>query len=387
MPDGAEYILSVLSTHGYGAYIVGGCVRDALLSRHANDFDITTSALPEQIKSLFDHTVDTGIKHGTVTVIVNGEPYEVTTYRIDGEYSDMRHPVSVSFTDKLVDDLARRDFTVNAMAYNRTAGVVDAFGGIADLENKIIRAVRDPYLRFGEDALRILRGIRFAAVLDFDIEPLTARAIHDTAANLCGVSQERIYVEWHKLLGGKRAHSILTEFFDVVRVFLPELDAAMIPPRDAFDKMNAEQRQIALFSSLGADTFRACMRRLRTDSQTASFGADVLDSMELFGIPTDTELKKYLIGRRDNVALCASYLLELSGTVAAGTHERLCALISSDFPRRADMLALNGNDVMSLGFSGKRVGEIISALLLALAEGRAENTKEGLTAFIKTNFY
>ena len=214
MPSGAKRIISVLADNGYEAYIVGGCVRDALLGRVANDFDITTSALPSEVKELFSKTVDTGIKHGTVTVICEDGPYEVTTYRIDGEYRDMRHPVSVSYTDKLADDLLRRDFTVNAMAYNDSFGIADVSGGMADLAAGVIRAVGDASVRFTEDALRVLRGIRFASVLGFSIEESTALAIREKAPNLCGVSAERIYTEWYKLVGGAGAYDIISEYAD-----------------------------------------------------------------------------------------------------------------------------------------------------------------------------
>ena len=228
MPDGAEYILSVLSTHGYGAYIVGGCVRDALLSRHANDFDITTSALPEQIKSLFDHTVDTGIKHGTVTVIVNGEPYEVTTYRVDGEYEDHRRPTSVTFTASLLEDMKRRDFTINAMAYNEKEGVIDHFDGMKDLERRCIRCVGEPKERFDEDALRILRALRFSAQLDFSIDERTQDAIRNQAVFLKDISAERIHVELTKLLVSKHPERLRTAYeLGVTKIVLPEFDAMM----------------------------------------------------------------------------------------------------------------------------------------------------------------
>ena len=165
IPEGAKKILDTLHNAGFEAYVVGGCVRDSILSRKPMDFDITTSALPMEVKSLFKRTIDTGIKHGTVTVMINKEGYEVTTYRVDGAYEDHRHPKDVTFTSNLLEDLKRRDFTINAMAYNDKDGLVDAFGGIEDLEKGIIRCVGDPMKRFEEDALRILRALRFSAQL------------------------------------------------------------------------------------------------------------------------------------------------------------------------------------------------------------------------------
>ena len=170
LPDDVKYILNTLRAAGYEAYAVGGCVRDCLLGKLPKDWDVTTSALPEDVKRLFPRTVDTGIKHGTVTVMVKSEGYEVTTYRVDGKYTDGRHPESVSFTASLDEDLKRRDFTINALVYNETNGVTDLFGGTDDLDNKIIRCVGVAEERFGEDALRILRAIRFSAQLGFEIE-------------------------------------------------------------------------------------------------------------------------------------------------------------------------------------------------------------------------
>ena len=184
IPAGAAAILRVLEDHGYEAFVVGGCVRDSLLGRNPNDWDITTSALPEEVKSLFHKTIDTGLKHGTVTILSHGEAYEVTTYRIDGEYLDGRHPSEVTFTASLEEDLKRRDFTINAMAYSESAGLKDFFGGVADLEKGLIRAVGDPMKRFGEDALRIMRAVRFAAQLDYDIEPETVQAMKKLAPTL-----------------------------------------------------------------------------------------------------------------------------------------------------------------------------------------------------------
>ena len=200
LPAKVSIILENLILHGYEAYIVGGCVRDSLLGRTPDYWDITTQAAPEKVKELFARTVDTGLAHGTVTVLLSGEGFEVTTYRIDGEYEDGRHPKEVIFTASLKEDLKRRDFTINAMAYNPKTGIVDYFHGKEDLENKIIRCVGDPIERFTEDALRILRAVRFSAQLGFSIEEQTKKALRVIAPNLKLVSAERIQVELVKLL-------------------------------------------------------------------------------------------------------------------------------------------------------------------------------------------
>lgn len=200
IPGNVERIIRTLNDHGYEAYAVGGCVRDALLDRKPGDWDITTSARPQEVKELFRRTIDTGIQHGTVTVMMDRTGYEVTTYRIDGEYEDGRHPKQVEFTSSLIEDLKRRDFTINAMAYSHETGIVDEFGGVEDLNAKTIRCVGDPMERFTEDALRILRAIRFSAQLDFTIEEQTWNAIRVIAPNIAKVSKERIQVELTKLL-------------------------------------------------------------------------------------------------------------------------------------------------------------------------------------------
>ena len=200
IPGNVERIIRTLNDHGYEAYAVGGCVRDTLLDRKPGDWDITTSARPQEVKELFRRTIDTGIQHGTVTVMMDRTGYGVTTYRIDGQYVDGRHPKQVEFTSSLIEDLKRRDFTINAMAYSHETGIVDEFGGVEDLNAKTIRCVGDPMERFTEDALRILRAIRFSAQLDFTIEEQTWNAIRVIAPNIAKVSKERIQVELTKLL-------------------------------------------------------------------------------------------------------------------------------------------------------------------------------------------
>ena len=228
LPVDVKNIIETLEANGYEAFAVGGCVRDTLLLRVPGDWDITTSAKPEEVKALFDHTIDTGIQHGTVTVMKNHVGYEVTTYRIDGEYEDARHPKEVIFTANLVEDLKRRDFTINAMASNDRVGIVDEFQGIEDLETKIIRCVGNPRERFSEDALRMLRAVRFAAQLGFTIEDETKEAIKELAPTLAKVSKERIAVELIKILTSDHPEEIRTAYeLGLTKVFMPEFDVAM----------------------------------------------------------------------------------------------------------------------------------------------------------------
>lgn len=228
LPEKVNQIITTLQSHGYEAYAVGGCVRDSLLGRKPEDWDITTSAAPEETKALFERTFDTGIEHGTVTVLLGKEGFEVTTYRIDGEYEDNRHPKEVLFTRNLTEDLKRRDFTINAMAYNYQDGIVDIFGGIKDLENKVIRCVGAAEERFTEDALRILRAVRFSAQLDFEIEEATQGAIKKLAPSLERISAERIQTELVKLLISEHPEKLREAYFmGITKVILPEFDAMM----------------------------------------------------------------------------------------------------------------------------------------------------------------
>lgn len=225
LPKKVDYILKKLQEQGFEAYVVGGCVRDALLGREPEDWDITTSAKPEQVKEIFRRTIDTGIQHGTVTVMIEKEGFEVTTYRIDGDYEDSRHPAEVQFTSDLIEDLKRRDFTINAMAYNEEEGLVDAFSGVGDLKNGIIRCVGDSIERFSEDALRMLRAVRFAGQLDFEIEEKTKQAIVELSPNLEKISAERIRVELDKLLCSKRPEHLMTACeLGITKIVIPEFD-------------------------------------------------------------------------------------------------------------------------------------------------------------------
>ena len=233
LPEGAGFVLERLRARGYQAYVVGGCVRDSLLGLEPKDFDVCTNALPEQMRAAFAdcRVIETGLRHGTLTVLYDHTPYEVTTFRVDGAYTDHRHPDGVTFVSDVTADLSRRDFTVNAMAWSPEAGLVDAFGGQADLRDKLIRCVGDPETRFGEDALRILRALRFASVYGFSIEEKTAAAIHALKATLREVAPERVRVELSKLLCGQSAADILRTYSDVIFTLLPHL-----APMERFDQ-------------------------------------------------------------------------------------------------------------------------------------------------------
>lgn len=251
LPENVKKIIETLQTHGYEAYAVGGCVRDSVLGRIPQDWDITTSAMPQETKTLFDKTFDTGIEHGTITVLLDHEGYEVTTYRIDGKYEDNRHPKEVTFTRSLKEDLLRRDFTINAMAYNDADGLVDIFGGMEDLKKGVIRCVGDATARFSEDALRILRGIRFAAQLGFEIDDEARMAMKELAPTLQKISAERIQVELVKTLVSDRPDMLRTAYeLGIIKQFLPEFDLLM----------KTEQETPHHMYNVGEHTLHALMR-------------------------------------------------------------------------------------------------------------------------------
>jgi tRNA nucleotidyltransferase (CCA-adding enzyme) len=228
LPQNVDYIIDELMKHGYDAYAVGGCIRDSILGKEPEDWDITTSAKPLEIKQIFKRTIDTGIQHGTVTVMLDRAGYEVTTYRIDGEYEDNRHPKNVEFTTNLTEDLRRRDFTINAMAFNETKGLVDVFGGLDDLKDGIIRCVGSAVDRFEEDALRILRAVRFSAQLGFCIEEETLQAVREKVQNLEHISAERIRVELNKLLLSPHPEKLVDAYSaGITKIILPEFNAMM----------------------------------------------------------------------------------------------------------------------------------------------------------------
>ena len=233
MPAQAAKVIKTLEEHGFEAYIVGGCVRDSILGRTPGDWDITTSASPQEVKEIFEHTVDTGIEHGTVTVLMNHEPYEVTTYRVDGKYEDHRRPNEVHFTKSLKEDLLRRDFTINAMAYNDSEGIIDMYDGMTDLKNKMIRCVGEATKRFDEDALRILRALRFQAQLGFEIEEKTEEAIRNQARFLKDISAERIQVELEKLITSAHPEVLVNAYkLGVTKIIFPEFDIMMETPQN-----------------------------------------------------------------------------------------------------------------------------------------------------------
>ncbi len=405
LPKSVARILRTLEKAGFEAYAVGGCVRDTLLDRQPGDWDITTSARPQEVKALFRRTIDTGIQHGTVTVLMREEDqqltgYEVTTYRIDGEYLDGRHPKEVIFTPSLHEDLARRDFTINAMAYNERAGIVDDFGGMEDLAAKQIRAVGNPEHRFQEDALRMLRAIRFSAQLDFGIETETMAAISTLAPNLQKVSKERIAAELTKLLLSKHPDRLQLVFDTGLAPFVAvDFSKLSALPRLTGDvPAKKGLRWGMLLRELPADTKRI-LRELKMDNDTIhyalSFGQLFRDALP----ENETEIRRQMAAYGTEIwfdVLTLRQALAAEGKVfsaadaaAAGssaTRENLAALEKAGrkILRRGDciaigMLAVNGQDLMAAGVpKGPEIGRILQALLQEVLADPTRNERTDL---------
>lgn len=387
MPDYVKTALTLLEKNSCRGYPAGGCVRDFLLGRAVHDYDIAVSCEPEKTREIFSdfRVIDTGILHGTVTVVIDAQPLELTSFRRDGEYLDLRRPSSVSFTADMHEDAARRDFTVNAMYYDMHAGIIDDFSGREDLKNKIIRCVGEPERRFNEDALRILRALRFASELDFSIEENTGRAALLLRDNLKMVSAERIFAEFRRLISGTAAKRVILAFKEIVFCVLPELSSAGAAEfTGALDAMSrcsdCAMRAAALFYPAGAAAEDMC-RRLKTDK---AFMRDVL----------------FFISQRDRSINTAGELRRLAGDAGADRVQRLlsfraaagienspellktAALIDEKkLCTAAAELDINGRELEKIGFRGKAVGAALRTLLVEVTEGRLLNEKEQLVKF------
>lgn len=432
VPQKAQYIIETIKNAGFEAYVVGGCVRDSILGREPEDWDITTSARPEQVKELFPRTIDTGIKHGTVTVMLDRESFEVTTYRIDGKYEDSRHPREVTFTPNLREDLRRRDFTINAMAYNEESGLVDLYGGLEDIERRIIRCVGNAKERFREDALRIMRAIRFSAQLGYTIEEQTGEAIRELAPTLTAISAERIQAELVKLLMSPHP-DYLRDAYDmgVTKVILPEFDVCMNTPQRHLHHMynvgehilhslteiepdrilriammlhdigkpatlKTDEDGITHFHGhnvVGEQMSRKILKRLRFDNDTIDivcrlvmyhdYGNSVIPSMRVVRrainrVGEDVFPLLFSIKRAD-VAAQSDYLRrEKLDTIDQWqrmyeriVEEKQCVSLKT--------LAVTGRDLINIGYKpGPELGERLQALLELVLEYPEYNTKEYL---------
>lgn len=429
-PDYILKAIDILKYNGHSAYAVGGCVRDSVMGRTPNDWDMTTSATPDEMKLAFDgyRIIPTGIKHGTLTVMIDSHPVEITTMRIDGSYSDSRHPESVSFTQKIEEDLSRRDFTVNAMAYSPETGLVDPFGGRLDTERKIIRCVGNPDKRFHEDALRILRAIRFASVLGFGIEEETAASIIKNRCLLNDISKERIRAELIKLLCGQNVEKVLLEFKQVIFEIIPELQATdgflQHTPYHIYDvwthiakvtssiESTSDLRVAALLHDVekpsmfrldtsgighfkghpqkGAQTAEEILRRLRFSNAEIKHIATIIYLHDerpdgnrhhltklcaKFGIDNVDDTMKLIIadahGKNPSI-------IEQEIQVAENARKQISEMRAENACLSIHALDINGNDIMALGIDRTQIKDTLDYLLDSVIDEKTENKKAAL---------
>lgn len=451
IPEDVKYILEKLNNAGYEAYAVGGCVRDSILGRTPDDWDITTSAKPEETKALFPKTIDTGIQHGTVTVMRNQVGYEVTTYRIDGEYEDSRHPKEVIFTADLLEDLKRRDFTINAMAYNHLAeneseddtettrdnsksGLVDAFGGIEDIENKIIRCVGNPIHRFEEDALRMMRAVRFSAQLGYVIEEETKKAIKVLAGNLANISAERIQVELVKLLVSDHPDYLRTAYeTGMTKVFFPEFDKMMetkqnnphhiysvgehtlhslnyvrndkvlrlsmllhdVGKPESLQKDETGRDHFHGHPELGEEMARKILRRLRFDNDTISKVCKLVKFHDQKLSLRPTKLRKAIVKigpelfplllevKKADMLAQSDYQREEKETELEEIRKVYTKILEDKDCLSLKDLAVCGKDLIEQGMKpGKELGETLQKLFEYVLENPEKNKKEALMEYL-----
>lgn len=436
IPENAKKIINRLTDCGYEAFAVGGCVRDALIGNNPHDWDICTNAMPEQMKECFNGftTFDAGIKHGTLSVVIDSEIFEITTYRIDGSYSDNRHPNCVSFTSDIVRDLARRDFTVNAMAYNDVIGIVDPFDGKADLRDKIIRCVGDPDKRFNEDALRILRALRFSSRLGFQIETKTAASIHKNAHLLNNISAERIRDELTGILCGDRVEDILNTYRDVIAVFIPEIAETF-----DFDQRNKHHvfdiyshithsvgiitnhpltRLVMLFHDIGkvractqdadgtrhfkghqqisADMAKVILQRLRFPNTVIDDCLKLIVYHDVRFNGSQSQVKRVLhqIGEVNmrllfdvqyaDIMSQSVYQREKKLQMLTMARKQFESVIAENACFSLKQLSVNGNDLIEIGITdGRQIGKILNCLLNDVIDEKIKNERSLLISKAK----
>lgn len=428
LPLYVSRIIDILNKNSFEAFAVGGCVRDSLLGKIPKDYDVTTNANPDQMKRCLSEykTIDTGIDFGTVTVISDGKPIEVTTYRIDGEYNDNRRPDSVIFTSLLEEDLKRRDFTVNAMAFNPETGLIDLFGGREDLKSGIIRAIGNPVERFNEDGLRIMRALRFAACYGFTIEQETAAAIHDCRDLLNNIAAERIAAEFNRLICGK-CSDVLRDYHDVFSVFIPELAECVgfeqhtrYHNRDVYEHIIATVEAIEpikylrlamLFHDIGKPQYftidengtghfkghaigsckiaERVLKNLKYDKETTKKVLALIESHDIIIENRDKLIKRYLnkygeelfkdiifVHIADDMGKAPEYQSRINGYM--DVYRRAQEIINEEQCFSLKNLAVNGNDMKSLGYSGSNIGIILNELLDMVITEKCVNEKESL---------
>lgn len=391
----AERILYKLNEKGYEAYVVGGCVRDMILGRTPGDWDITTSAKPEETKACFSHTYDTGIKHGTITVLMGNDSYEITTYRIEGEYTDCRHPDEVIFTRDIHEDLLRRDFTMNAIAYHPKEGFIDPFGGVEDIKRQLIKGVGVPEERFREDALRMLRAVRFAAQLGFEIEDNTWQALKKNSALIEKISAERIREELQKLIMSDRpekisflAESGLMENISAALAEILKADGGAIAQRLTNAEKIPALRWAIFLKRLGQGDAESLMKQLKFDTKTLRTACAVIGEADIEPITDRYEAKKAAERLGDEV-----YILVLKYNIADGKiNSEAAEALYSDIKDKNECvtmkdLKMNGGILKKMGVTdGKLIGAALKACLDEAHRNNENNTQEYMEGFVRENF-
>lgn len=434
--ENAEKLINILNENGFKAYVVGGCVRDYLLGKNAGDIDITTSAAPQQVESILQSenikVVETGIKHGTVTAVLNGKPYEITTFRKDGDYKDSRRPETVDFVTDIKEDLSRRDFTINAMAYNHSEGIVDLFDGQTDLNNKIIRAVGNADLRFKEDALRIMRALRFSSTLGFEIEESTKKAVFDNMHLLSNISSERIFTELTKLLIGDYAMQVLDEYREVIGVIIPELKPAFdcgqnnpwhiynvyghiihavhAAPKDKTIRLTmllhdigkpqvktTDDRGIDHFkthATMGAEIAKKVLKRFKVSNEIFDKVTTLIYYHQSVENVDNIRIKRWLakIGEDYTRALFQVRLADLYAhnpekigyevEKLSELQKELEEIIAAGEAFKLSDLSVNGNDLLALGYKGRAIGEKLDEILNLVVDDKIKNDKEDILNYL-----
>lgn len=380
LPQNISFVLNTLFENGYSAYIVGGCVRDLLCGKEPHDYDITTSALPCEIQSLFKKTVATGIKHGTVTVIIDGTPIEVTTFRTENSYNDNRHPESVNFVKDIKEDLSRRDFTVNAMCYNTQEGLIDIFDGVSDIKNHTLRAVGNAETRFTEDALRVLRLFRFAATLQFDIEKDTFDAALKCAPLLKNISAERIFTELKKSSFGNNV-SVLSPLIRTNALSDYALENYDLSKLKNFG--NKENLQVFALLYLTSTNLQKTLDTLKCSNLFKDY-CFKMKHLITNGIDEDKISIKKALNYADYDIVCdyLEYLQIILNTDSSNHKILLNEIITANEPYKISHLQITGSDIKTLGFSGKDVGDKLNFLLNKVIVEPDVNTREKLLNLI-----
>jgi len=389
IPEYVNSIIERLNANGFEAYLAGGCVRDFLMGKIPADYDIATSATPYETKEcFFDYPViETGLIHGTVTVVTRGGNIEITTYRIDGDYKDNRHPEKVEFSKNIKEDLKRRDFTVNAMAYNKKDGLVDLFFGQKHIKEKIIACVGNPDERFKEDALRILRGMRFASVLGFKIEEKTALSIIKNKALLKNISSERIFTEFKKLICGKNASEILYTYREVIGVFIPDFEKISNSIISNIQKCEDALRLAFILSFLKPDEATAILKKLKADNKTVSFVRNVLKALSIELREDKSGIKSFL---KENSLEVLMAVIKIKNITENKKIQNLYRIIEEITENKEcyslAQLDLDGNDLMNnLGLSGNAIGAALNKALNGVIDGDVSNKKGELLRFLAKN--